>query len=112
MAFVGFAQDSWKELEAYHTVMSQTFHPAEEGNFEPLMSRSGELAKAALELKTSPMPAAYAAKPEIKKLISKLAKESASVNKLVVKKASQDEIKTAMFALHDRFHQIVEACEE
>ena len=30
----------WKELEAFHEVMSKTFHPAEEGKLEPIRTRS------------------------------------------------------------------------
>jgi hypothetical protein len=41
------ANDKWAELEAYHDVMSQTFHPAEEGKLEPIRKRAGELAEKA-----------------------------------------------------------------
>lgn len=33
----------WKEMEAFHEVMSKTFHPAEEGKMEPIKSRSTEM---------------------------------------------------------------------
>ena len=28
-------QTEWKQMEAFHSVMSKTFHPAEEGNLKP-----------------------------------------------------------------------------
>jgi len=41
--------DQWPALKTFHEVLSQTFHPSEEGNLEPIKSRSEELMnKAAL----------------------------------------------------------------
>ena len=37
--------DKWPALKNFHTVISQTFHPAEEGNRSPVKKRSGELLK-------------------------------------------------------------------
>jgi len=33
----------WQELDAFHEVMSKTFHPSEEGKLEPIRSRSAEM---------------------------------------------------------------------
>lgn len=39
--------DKWVELKAFHGVMSQTFHPSEEGNLELIKTRSEEMAEKA-----------------------------------------------------------------
>ena len=45
VAFPSFAQEKakWKEMEDFHTVMSTTFHPAEEDNLQPLKEKAGDL---------------------------------------------------------------------
>jgi hypothetical protein len=32
--------DKWPAIKEFHTVMSQTFHPAEEGNLQQIKARS------------------------------------------------------------------------
>jgi hypothetical protein len=55
----GQGRPEWKELSAFHTVMSQTFHPAEEGDFKPIRERSGEMGEKAKAWKASAIPAEY-----------------------------------------------------
>jgi hypothetical protein len=111
IALVGFAQEKekWAALESFHTVMSQTFHPAEKGDLKPIMARSGEMAEKAAELKKSAIPASYN-KPGVKKVLSLLAKESKALDKMVKKQKPEAEISKALTALHERFHQLVEKC--
>ncbi|MEP6700929.1 MAG: hypothetical protein ABJA85_06425, partial [Bacteroidota bacterium] len=49
----------WNELEAFHEIMSKTFHPAEEGKLEPIKNHSGELLAKAITWKNSTAPAGY-----------------------------------------------------
>ena len=49
----------WNEMEAFHDVMSKTFHPAEEGKMEPIKSRSAEMLEKAMAWKNSTAPAGY-----------------------------------------------------
>ena len=56
------AQDkfaAWPALAEFHTVMSATFHPAEEGDFDPVKQRSGELVDKAASLVKSVVPAKF-----------------------------------------------------
>ncbi len=39
--------DDWPALKDFHKVMSQTFHPSEEGNLQPIKERSGEMTQKA-----------------------------------------------------------------
>ena len=102
-------KQAWPELEAFHTVMAQTFHPSEEGNLQPIKARSGELAEKAKILKKSAIPSTYQ-KPGVKETLALLAKESKALDKIVRKKKADAEISKALVALHDRFHQVMEKC--
>ena len=110
IAIVSKAQKpKWSQLEDYHAVLAKTFHPAEEGNYKPILENAGELAKLSTTLKKSKIPANYQ-KPGVKESIKTLEKESKGLAKLVVKKASEQDLKNAIFALHDRFHEVMEKC--
>ena len=67
--------DAWPQLKEFHKVMSQTFHPVEEGNYEPIKTRIGEMVEKANALVSNPIPAEFNNK-KVKKACSKLAKDS------------------------------------
>ncbi len=101
---------SWAELKAYHSVMSTTFHPAEEGKLEPIKTRSAELAAAAKAWLKSTPPAEFN-KPAILAKLKLLDVESAALDKLIKGgKATDAEITATLTKVHDRFHEIVGAC--
>ena len=100
--------EQWPALDDFHEVMSQTFHPAEEGNLEPIKSRSGEMITKAKMLAKSDVPAAFA-NPAIIMATKKLVKGSKSLHKLV-KKGNDEAITTSLVGLHDVFHEIVGLC--
>lgn len=102
-------KDKWAELDNFHEIMSQTFHPAEEGNLKPTRSNAGELAKRAQKWLDSKPPLMYDV-PSIKEILVKLNTESKALAELVSKNGSDEEVKKAITALHDRFHEIVGAC--
>lgn len=104
-------KEKWKELDAFHEVMSKTFHPAEEGKLEPIKSRSQEMVDKAIAWKNSTAPAGYD-KNAVLKNLKKLVKGAKEVNKLVQKNAVDAEIKEELTELHDVFHEIVEKCEK
>lgn len=101
----------WTELVAFHKVMSQTFHPSEEGNLEPIKTRIGEMVEKAKALQTSTPPADFKNK-KVKKAVTKLYKDSKALETKIKAGATDEEIKTALIALHDTFHQIVGLCSE
>jgi hypothetical protein len=103
---------SWAELKEYHSVMSVAFHSAEDGNLEPVKTRSGELAEVSKKWLASKPPADFD-QPAIREKLKLLQAESAALDRLVRGKTASDaEIKAALFKLHDRFHEIVGACRE
>lgn len=101
--------DKWAELESFHEVMSQTFHPAEEGNLKPIRSRAGEMAERAQKWLDSKAPLIYDV-PAINAILVKLNAESKALAELVSNNGSDEEVKKSITALHDRFHEIIGAC--
>jgi Tfp pilus assembly protein PilO len=114
LAFTTKAQstfDAWPELKAFHTVMSATFHPAEEGNLKPIKAQSADLAAKAAKLQNSLPPKEFS-KPTIIAAVKKLATESKALDLLIKKKAKDAIILKNLTALHNRFHEIVGLCKE
>ena len=99
----------WNEMEAFHEVMSQTFHPAEEGKLDPIRSRSGEMLEKAIAWKKSTAPEGYD-KTAVEKSLKELVKGSKELNKMVKKNASDKELTEELSELHDVFHEIMEKC--
>ena len=104
-------KDSWPELKDFHRVMSQTFHPSENGNLEPLRKRSGELLAKAILLKNSTAPIPFQ-KTEIVKALYELEKQCAEIDKLKSKQAKNDLLKKKISDAHDTFHMIQELCHD
>ncbi len=101
---------TWEEAkEAYHLVMAGTFHPAEEGDFKPLREQYKDLIKSAQAWNKMEIPEDLD-KEKLKEKLKMLITESKGIGKLVDKSASDETLKTAIFALHDVFHDIVGLC--
>ncbi len=107
----GQASDKWAELESFHEVMSQTFHPVEENKFAPIRKRAGELAEKAKQWLDSKPPKVYDTQ-DINAILVKLSAESKALSDSIAKGASDEQIKKDLTALHDRFHEIIGACRE
>ena len=101
----------WNEMEAFHEVMSKTFHPSEEGKLEPIRTRSQEMADKAKAWKSSSAPQGYN-KKAVKKSLNALVKGANEINSLVKSRAADDILKKKLSALHDVFHEIMEKCEK
>lgn len=99
----------WAEKDAFHKIMSETFHPAEEGKLEPIRKRSQEMIDVAIAWKNSTAPAGYD-KEKIMKDLKALVKGAKKLNKNVQKNASDNDLKEELTELHDLFHQITEKC--
>lgn len=101
--------ENWQALKDFHKVMSQTFHPSEEGNLKPIKERSGEMVQKAEALSKSTIPAEFN-KKEVVAAVKKLVTDSKKLDKLVKAKKSDKEITNALTELHDVFHEIVGLC--
>ena len=103
--------ENWKELKAFHAVMSQTFHPSENGDLKPIRERSGEMAEKAKALASSKIPDEFN-NQKMKDAINKLVIDSEKMHQLIQKKGSDEDVKKALSNLHDNFHVIVERCQK
>ena len=101
---------TWKEQSAFHTVMSQTFHPAEEGDFKPIRERSGEMVEKAKAWKASAIPANYTDVKGIGSSLDALVDGSTKLDAKIKAGAKDEEILKDLSALHDVFHTIVGLC--
>lgn len=99
----------WKEMDEFHSVMSATFHPAEEGNLEPIKKRSGEMLEKATAWEGSEAPAGYD-KKAVKSTLKKLVKGAKEIDKMVKENAADKALTDKLSGLHDIFHEIMEKC--
>ena len=102
--------EKWPAIKEFHEVMSQTFHPAEEGNFAPIKARSEEMMKKAALLQTD-IPKEFKI-DSILASVGKLETNSKELHKLVTSKATDEVISKSITELHDTFHEIVGLCSE
>jgi len=91
-------------------VMSQTYHPSEEGDLNPIKTRIGEMTTKAAALQTS-TPVEFNT-PEILASEKKLYTDSQALQKLIAEKASDATITSALEGLHDEFHKIIGLCSD
>ena len=98
-------KDTWTELNTFHEVMAETFHPSEDGNLKPIRERSGEFLAKARALQTGKIPASFNT-PEEKKSIDNLVRGAAALHQLVLKKADDKSITKKLAELHEIFHTL------
>ena len=98
-------------MNEFHTVMSETFHPAEEGKLGPIKSRSQEMVDKAIAWQKSTVPKDLD-KKAVKKSLKKLVNEAKELNKLVKENAADNILTEKLSGLHDIFHEIMEKSEE
>lgn len=110
LSAIAQSKAEWKELSAFHTVMSQTFHPAEEGDFKPIHERSGEMVEKAKAWKASAIPADYTDVKGIGTSLDALVDGSSKLDAKIKAGAKDEEILKDLSALHDVFHTIVGLC--
>ena len=103
--------DKWPELKTFHGVMSETFHPSEEGDLKPIKSRVVEFLEKAEVLRNSNIPAEFN-KASVKEAADAMVKEAKELKLLIEKGGKDDEIAKALNHLHDTFHTIVERCDK
>lgn len=101
--------DTWPELREFHLVMSQTFHPSEEGNLNPIKERSTELKEKTYALSNSKIPGEDD-NEKIKSSLLKLKENNVALEKMINEKKSDKEITEFLSVVHDNFHEIIGLC--
>ena len=103
------ASAEWKELESFHKVMADVFHPLKDsGNLAPAKQLASQLASEAERLATSTLPEKIN-NDEMKSDLEKLKTDSRSLAEEIAKGASDQIVKEKLNALHEQFHKIMEA---
>lgn len=100
---------AWSELEDFHKVMAQTFHPSQEGNLEPVRNRSVELLEKARILQKSNVPGSFDT-PDIKRAIGDIVGNANSLNIAILSGEEDEVIVEKLSRLHDTFHRVQELC--
>jgi hypothetical protein len=104
------ASDSkeWKEMDDFHMVMAETFHPYKDSaNLEPVKSKASELVAAADSWIAAPLPKKMD-NDEVKGKLETLKQESQALVQTI--SAGDDKaIGDQLTKVHDLFHEIQEA---
>lgn len=101
--------EKWPAINSFHGVMSQTFHPAEEGNLAPIKARAQEMVEKAEAILKSDIPAEFKT-PAILASAERIQIKSKALNKMILAGATDAEIVKKLTDLHETFHEIVGLC--
>lgn len=100
----------WKELDAYHMVMMQAWHPAKDaGNLAPARAQAAALAQHASQWAASTAPAACDT-PAAREGVKKVQAGSQAFAKLVSGNAADAAVLAALRTLHDDFEAVNRGC--
>jgi hypothetical protein len=101
--------DEWPEMDAFHMTMAEAYHPLKDsGNVAPAMSLMGQLADEAEKWAAAPLPEKVN-NEEIKSKLQKLKTDLRALSDDINEGAPEDQVGTALPAIHDQFHEIMEA---
>ena len=99
---------AWKEMDDFHAVMRDTFHPYKDStNLEPVKKRASELMTAADEWASAELPGKVN-NAEVKAKLRQLRSEAGTLAESV-KSSDDNVIGEHLTRLHDTFHEIQEA---
>ncbi len=99
----------WKEQKQFHSLMSRSFHPAEEGKFAPLKQNIDSLTIVAKAWYASSIPSNFKPK-ETKENLEILIKKCSVLNKAIKDNKPDADLKKLITDAHDTFHTIVGEC--
>jgi hypothetical protein len=103
------AKSGWKELDAFHDVMSAAWHPAMKDSLAPARASVAQLVTAAKTWASAKAPMGCDS-PAVKTAIARLVPESEAVAALVARKADDATVKAALKTVHDTYHVAEEGC--
>lgn len=100
-------QKEWKEMDDFHMVMAETFHPYKDSaNLEPAKTQAAELAALAEKWASSPVPKKVD-NEEMKEKLERLKTESVALAGKVTE-GDDKAIGDQLTKVHDLFHTIQE----
>lgn len=103
------AVDEWKEMDNFHLIMAETFHPYKDSsNLEPLKTHAEHLAMEAEQWSGTALPEKVD-NDEVKNKLDQLKTDTRALADKVKAGGSDEEIAAQLTAVHDLFHEIQEA---
>jgi hypothetical protein len=100
----------WKEMNAFHTLLGATFHPAsEKKDLKPLREKADALAAAARAWTASAPPAACD-DAATKSTVAAISTDALAIGNQVLANASDADLTKAITALHDKFEAVEKKC--
>ena len=100
----------WKELDAFHTLLAATFHPAQGKNdLAPIKAKAADLSAAAQKWKASTAPKGCDS-PKIRDAIVKIAAGSQNVAAMVAKGTDDATLKKSLGDVHEAFEPVEMGC--
>jgi hypothetical protein len=98
-------------MDAYHMIMAEAYHPLKDSaNLAPARLNAEALAAEAEKWAATPLPDRVN-NDEMTTRVENLKNSSRAFADMVKGGASDEELSTALTALHDEFHHIMEAWE-
>lgn len=99
----------WKEMEQFHTVISQTFHPAEHNKLQPTRDQAPLLLNLAKQWQQAAIPENFNA-VKTKRTLAKLVKACNLLSASVASNKTDAVLKKQIYTVHELFHEIAEKC--
>jgi hypothetical protein len=101
--------DEWKEMDSFHMIMAEAFHPYKDSaNLAPVKKMAEEMAIEADKWASASLPKKVD-NEEVKEELQKLKTDTRSLADLIKSGADDKAIGSSLDALHDSFHEIMEA---
>jgi hypothetical protein len=101
--------DEWKEMDSFHMIMAEAFHPYKDSsNLAPVKKMAEEMAIEAEKWANASIPTKVDNK-EVKEELQKLKADTRALADLIKSGADDAAIGSSLDALHDSFHEIMEA---
>jgi hypothetical protein len=101
--------EEWKEMDSFHMVMAEAFHPYKDSvNLAPAKEGAEALAAEAEKWAAAALPAKVD-NEEIKAALQQLKADTRAFADQVKASASDEELGVALTNLHDQFHKLMEA---
>lgn len=105
---VSAESDEWREMEDFHLLMAESFHPYKDSaNLAPAKTNAAELANSAEKWLQAPLPEKVN-NDEVKKNLEQLNTDTRAFA-ASVSTASDEQIAKSLNDLHDLFHSLEEA---
>jgi hypothetical protein len=105
----GITSDHWKEMDDFHMVMAEAFHPYKDSaNLEPARQNATALVESADKWSQATLPSKFEGDDEIKFKLSQLKKDAATFAD-VAQTGDDKAVAESLTKLHDLFHEIQES---